>query len=64
MMIEHGLTSHTTPGFRCEYLQGMFANEPPNMADYLSTVERVCYHEAGHAVLGYVLGDGLILIEL
>ncbi len=34
------------------------------MSDFFFDVERVCYHEAGHAVLGYALGDGLTRIEL
>jgi hypothetical protein len=60
------LTSHATPGFRCDYATGMLANEPrrtPNMFNFC-VEERVCYHEAGHAVLSYDLGDGLTLIEL
>ena len=61
------LTSHATPGYRSGFATGMFANDPErseNMSDFFFDVERVCYHEAGHAVLGYALGDGLTQIEL
>jgi hypothetical protein len=67
MKIERGLTSHTTPGFRCDYRTGMFANDakrPSSMYELFVEVDRVCYHEAGHAVLTYALGEGLTLIEL
>lgn len=47
---------------RCSYEQGMFANEP--MGNYavhaaLSEMEATCFHEAGHAVIDYMLGIGL-----
>lgn len=47
---------------RCTYFQGMFANEP--FGDYaahaaLYEMEATCFHEAGHAVVDYMLGASL-----
>lgn len=47
---------------RCSYFEGMFANEP--LGDYavhaaLSEMEAACFHEAGHAVIDYMIGTSL-----
>jgi hypothetical protein len=54
-----------TLGFRCDYHEGMFANEPLR-GDWLDCVfqyEATRFHEAGHAVVGYALGEGIGRIE-
>jgi hypothetical protein len=55
-----------TSGFRCDYKTGMFSNEPrlEHIFAIAHELERAAYHEAGHAVLGYALGDGLTGIGL
>lgn len=46
---------------RCSYHHGMFANEPPMQSFAASywTLNATCHHEAGHAVVGYMLGFSL-----
>lgn len=46
---------------RCTYYQGMFANEDAlqSLSAGYYNLAALCHHEAGHAVLGYMLGFSL-----
>jgi hypothetical protein len=60
-------TTHPTPGLRCGYHEGMFSNgarDGAGLRRYLEEVSALKFHEAGHAVLAYVLGLGLTELVL
>jgi hypothetical protein len=45
----------------CSYDDGMFSLEPigpPSIIDSYFEFQSACFHEAGHAVIGYLLGQG------
>lgn len=48
------------------YSEGMFAHSPEPISDgeALMFGERIAYHEAGHAVVGYALGLGCTRIQM
>jgi len=45
----------------CSYDEGMFSVQKralPSLFDVYSEFQTACFHEAGHAVVGYLLGQG------
>ena len=53
----------------CSYEEGMFSHEPWGNSSHdfyksVAAIKATCHHEAGHAVLYYALGAGIVGIEI